>query len=146
MRVIIQAIILGLTIAACITCIVMTVVFCFDISLVYPQPIVNVRALTFYMRCDQVSGGSPLLALVVACNATSFVVQPTCNNPGLQGYVRQAYGYGVLDQCPTGYLQRINDTVNLDANLVLLAVILMGLGIVLVWIPFFVLWGMGKIK
>lgn len=70
------------TIAACITCFVMLIVFAYDIALVYPDPIVNVAnatnlatgtsVLEFYLRCDQANGGPGAQNVLLNCGTQNF--------------------------------------------------------------------------
>jgi hypothetical protein len=134
-----------ITSAACITCFVMTIVFCYDITLTYPNPIINVAnttnlatgdsAISFYMRCDLVLGGQGLENLLLDCGITTYSSLPKCNILSMQGYGSQAFAYGAVASCPTGYLQSITVTTNINVNYVALAAAMSGLGIILVWVP-----------
>lgn len=138
-------VVIGLSVAASIVCLTMCIVFSYDITLTYPDAIVNVAnttdletgasILSFYLRCDRVIGGPGLENLLLACGQTTYSSLPKCNILSSQGYGQQQYAYGALAACPTGYLQAITATVNLDVNYVALAVAMCALGIVLVWIP-----------
>lgn len=136
------------TIAACITCFVMSIVFAYDISLVYPDPIVNVANVTnlatgasviaFYLRCDQANGGSAEQNILSSCGVHNFEIVPHCNLLSLQSYYYQTFAYGSVTTCPSGYLQGITATANLGVNMVALASAMMILGMFIVWIPFLI--------
>ncbi len=133
-------IVIGVIITAVLTltCLVMSIVFAYDISLVYPNSVVNVisidQGISFYLRCDQANGGG-LITILALCNITSFEIQPHCNILSLQSYYYQTYAAGLVKTCPTGYLQSATSTTNLGVNLVALASAMMMLGMFIVWIP-----------
>jgi len=139
---------LVVTIAACVACFVMSIVFAYDISLVYSDPIVNVANVTnlatgssvieFYLRCDQANGGAGAQSILSNCGIHNFEIVPHCNLLSLQSYYYQTFAYGSVSSCPSGYLQGIKATTNLGVNLVALASSMMILGIFIVWIPFLI--------
>ena len=138
-----------ISVAASITCLVMSIVFAYDISLVYPNPIVNVANVTnlatgvnvlqFYLRCDQANGGSAAQDILSNCGISSFIIVPRCNLIAPQSYYYQTFAFGSVATCPPGYLQSIGYTVNLGINLVALASVMMIIGAIVVWIPFIII-------
>jgi hypothetical protein len=138
-----------LILAASITCLVMSIVFAYDIVLVYHDPIVNVANVTnleselsvieFYLRCDQAYGGTAAQNILFSCGIQSYEVSPHCNSPSLS-YYYQTYAFASVASCPTGYLQAITSTVNLGVNLVALASIGMILLMIAVWTPCIILY------
>lgn len=142
------SIFIAVTIAACLACFIMSIVFAYCIWIVYPNPIVNVANVTnlatggsvieFYFRCDQANGGASAQALLLNCGVTNFQIVPHCNTLALQNYYYQTFAMGSVASCPTGYLQGITSTANLGVNLVALASSMMILGIFIVWVPLLV--------
>jgi hypothetical protein len=136
------------TIAACVACFVMSIVFAYVITLTYPDPIVNVANVTnlatgssviaFYLRCDQANGGAGAQSVLSNCGVHNFEIVPDCKMLSLQSYYYQTFAFGSVSSCPSGYLQGIRATTNLGVNLVAVASSMMILGIFIVWIPFLI--------
>lgn len=125
-----------------LTCLVMSIVFAYDIALIYPNVIVNVLVTNsstsrtqFYMRCDQTNNKVALENLLSSCGTENFNIQPGCNFLYYYSYYYGTYGFGDM-HCPTGYLNQFTNTVNMNVNLVIVASIMMILGMILFCLPF----------
>lgn len=126
-------------------CLIMSIVFAYDIALVYPHVYVNVvnatnyDKLQFLMRCDQANNKALLANLLQSCGVETFNVQPGCNLLSYYSYWYQAYSFAEM-KCPTGYLLQFVDTINSNVNLVIVASSMMIIGCILFCLPFFFVW------
>ena len=135
----------GLVVAGtlALVCMIMSIVFAYDISLVYPNIYVNVfnttidNKMQFYMRCDQSNNKVVLANLLRFCGIETFNVQPGCNLLSYYSYWYQTYSFGEM-KCPTGYLNQFTTTIDVNINLVALASSMMIIGTLIFLIPFFV--------
>jgi hypothetical protein len=114
----------------------MAAVFGANPSIVYPNPVVNVLAsngtVNFYVRCDVAQYDDSRKSILEICNITEFSVVPVCAQ--LYNYYTQAYTFGSVSKCPTGYLQAITSTVNLSVNLIAFAMSVMIIGAVAMFV------------
>ena len=140
--------------AACITCLVMAIVFAYDIVLVYHDPIVNVvnttnlatgtSVIEFYLRCDQANNGQAAQNILFSCGIQTYIIPPHCNIQALQSYYYQTFAFTSVASCPTGYLQAITATANIGVNLVAFASLMMAFGVIIVWTPFLIMYIISK--
>lgn len=114
-----------------LTSLIMIFVFSFCPWLVYPNAYTNGQYInttttttswSFYMRCDIIQNNS-VLELLLSCNISEFIITPVCPIPYVSSYWSQAYAYGIISNCSTGYIQELsaNITSILSPNLVALS-------------------------
>lgn len=127
-----EYVVIPVAVASTLVCLIMSVVFAYNVSLVYPSPYVNVvghpNYTDFFMRCDVAADGKKRLELLTSCGGAPFVVEPSCSIPW-GSYFYATYAFGQMP-CPTRYLDTFTRTENLAVNLVILASLLMALGAV----------------
>lgn len=134
---------IGLIVLA-VTCLVMSIVFSYVPSLVYPEYIVNTRVVNgtltdFYLRCDCAKSGECRSNIRKSCNAPGFLTEPDCNLHSWYSYWYATFAYGEIE-CPSGYLEQFTRTENLSVNLVALASSMMILGMFICLTPLFCIW------
>ena len=125
-----------------LVCLIMSIVFAYDISLIYPDVYVNVATnnnTQFYMRCDQTTNKVVLANLLQSCGVEYFNVQPGCNLLSYYSYWYGTHSFGEM-KCPTGYLDQFKNTIDLNLNLVALASSMMIIGCFIFCVPFLVVY------
>ena len=126
-----------------VACLIMSIVFSYTPSLVYHQPIVNVKQkgnLTeFYLRCDLASDGKYKSNILKDCGSNGYTIEPDCNIPSIYSYWYGTFAFGET-QCSTGHLENFTATENMKINLIALASSMMIIGMFLFSSPLIILY------
>lgn len=136
-------IIRGIAIAICavaaLACFGMAFAFAFDVSLAYPDKLVNVApsyttegGWQFAMRCDAANDAFFVQSLLKDCgtNAT-YRVKPGCFRVDHDSYFAQSHCYAEVSVCPSGSLPSICARADVASNRVVLLSMMMVLVCVL---------------
>lgn len=136
---VVRSIAIAICAVATAACFAMALAFAFDVSLAYPDKVVNVdRSYTieggwqFEVRCDAAIDAAFTQSLLSACGANAtFTVKPWCLRVNYDSYYAQSHCPAEVSMCPSGSLSSIRARAETANNHVVLFSMLMVMGCVI---------------